>query len=63
MAVPASGPSGGLEAEPRSAPDPTIHVSIGVVEVRAVQPPPHRRAERPAPVVSLDEFLKPSGTR
>ncbi|WP_143537571.1 hypothetical protein [Rubrivirga marina] len=63
MALPPSVSPGGLEAEPRSVPDPTIHVSIGVVEVRAVQPPPHRRAERPAPVVSLDEFLKPSGTR
>ncbi|MEM1053944.1 MAG: hypothetical protein AAGI52_00340 [Bacteroidota bacterium] len=47
-------------------PVPTIHVTIGRVEVRAVTPPPptpRRQAERPAPVISLDEFLKPSGTR
>lgn len=51
---------------PVPEPVPTIHVTIGRVEVRAVTPPPptpRRQAERPAPVISLDEFLKPSGTR
>ena len=63
--LPPSTPVSFGELEPRSEPDPTIHVSIGVVEVRAVAPPPapRRRAERPAPVVSLDAFLKPNGTR
>lgn len=39
---------------------PTIHVSIGRVEVRAVTPPPksRRHAERRAPALSLDDYLK-----
>jgi hypothetical protein len=49
------------EGRPRDE-TPTIHVSIGRVEVRAVQPPPKpRRAERPAPSLSLDEYLKRYG--
>ncbi len=40
---------------------PVVHVSIGRVEVRAVraEPPatPRRRADRPAPLVSLGDYL------
>jgi hypothetical protein len=40
-------------------PTPTIRVSIGRVEVRAVTPPaPSRKPTRPAPRMSLDEYLR-----
>jgi len=47
---------------PSSPPKPSIHVSIGRVEVRAVFPePPARRAPatRPRSTVSLDDYLNP----
>jgi len=39
---------------------PTIRISIGRIEVRAVTPapPPRRKPSRPAPALSLDEYLK-----
>ena len=38
---------------------PTIHVSIGRIEVRAVAPPaPQPAPARPAPAMSLDEYLR-----
>ena len=42
------------------AAEPTIHVTIGRVEVRAVTPPaPSSRKGRDAsPVMSLDEYLR-----
>jgi hypothetical protein len=38
----------------------TVHVSIGRIEVRAVQPPPDLRPREPAKsaVMSLDEYLR-----
>ncbi len=49
---------------PPPEPGPTVHVSIGRVEVRAVRAEPPaarpRRAARPAPLVSLDDYLKAS---
>jgi hypothetical protein len=50
-------------APPRE--ETTIHVSIGRVEVRAVQPqaaPARREASRPA-VMSLDEYLRSRSAR
>ena len=51
---------GGDEA---AAGPPPIHVSIGRIEVRAVRPEPKPRPprERPAPMVSLDEYLENGG--
>jgi hypothetical protein len=47
----------GAEPDP---PAPTIRITIGRVEVRAVTPPPapSRRPARPAPRMSLDEYLR-----
>jgi hypothetical protein len=46
------------EERTESVPTPTIHVSIGRVEVRAVQPaPPLTRTHRSARAMSLDEYL------
>jgi hypothetical protein len=41
-------------------PAPTIRVTIGRVEVRAVTPTPapSRKPARPAPRMSLDEYLR-----
>jgi hypothetical protein len=45
-------------AAPESEPARTIHVTIGRIEVRAVQPPPAARPEGPrSPRISLDEYL------
>jgi hypothetical protein len=43
--------------------EPTIHVTIGRVEVRAVaaSPSDSTRPERPSPVMSLDEYLRTRG--
>jgi hypothetical protein len=44
--------------EPPQPTPPTIHVTIGRIEVRATPPPPSPR-QRPAPaVMSLDDYLK-----
>jgi hypothetical protein len=46
-------------AAPRQE-ETTVHVSIGRIEVRAVQPPPEARPREPAKsaVMSLDEYLR-----
>jgi hypothetical protein len=40
--------------------EPTVHVTIGRVEVRAIaaQSSQPTRTERPSPVMSLDEYLR-----
>jgi len=40
--------------------EPTIHVTIGRIDVRAVAPtaPTHRRERDASPVMSLDEYLR-----
>ncbi len=47
---------------PRLAPEPeptTVHINIGRIEVRAAHESSERpRAERPAPVMTLDDYLK-----
>jgi hypothetical protein len=59
-----SEPPAPVSVEHVSAPDasPTIRVSIGRVEVRAIMPPappaPRTRPERRGPALSLDEYLK-----
>lgn len=49
----------------QAKPAPTIHVSIGRIEVRASTPPaPASKKERPAsPVMSLDEYLRQRSRR
>jgi len=50
----------GLLSEPY-APRPTVHVTIGRVEVKAIMPPiqPERpKPSRPGPTLSLEEYLK-----
>jgi hypothetical protein len=61
QARPATMPS---RREPSAKPEPTIHVTIGRVEVRAVEQASPRRREpaRPA-VMSLDEYLAGRGKR
>ena len=55
-AVPGATAAPGAVAAP--APAPTIHVTIGRVEVRATAPSTPQRKPRPAPaVMSLDEYL------
>jgi hypothetical protein len=55
-AVPGAVAAPGANAAP--APAPTIHVTIGRVEVRATAPSTPQRKARPAPaVMSLDEYL------
>ena len=52
---------GGPQPAVRSEPVPTINVTIGRIEVRAVhQPAPARPpvAEPRAPLLSLDDYLK-----
>jgi hypothetical protein len=56
------------QASPEEAPEdsaPSIHITIGRIEVRAVAPPqPARRAQRRVtPKLSLDDYLKRSGGR
>jgi hypothetical protein len=57
-------PEGEAMARPGTKPDteapgPTIQVTIGRVEVRAVSEPPPQQQERPQPsVMSLDEYLR-----
>lgn len=57
-------PEGEVTAQPGATPDiessaPTIQVTIGRVEVRAVSEPPPQQKERPRPpVMSLDEYLR-----
>jgi hypothetical protein len=44
----------------RETPGPTVRVSIGRIEVRAVkadEPPEPRKKPRPAPRISLDDYL------
>jgi hypothetical protein len=44
----------------RETPGPTVRVSIGRIEVRAVkadEPPEPRKTPRPAPRISLDDYL------
>jgi hypothetical protein len=43
----------------------TVHVSIGRIEVRAVQPPPEPRRREPAKsaVMNLDEYLRSRGAQ
>jgi hypothetical protein len=57
---PATPPSG--QPSGRGEPAPTIQVTIGRVEVRAITPPqreaPRRRPTRPESVLTLDEYLK-----
>ncbi len=40
--------------------EPTIHVTIGRIDVRAVAPaaPTHRKERDASPVMSLDEYLR-----
>jgi hypothetical protein len=49
-----------LPQQPKNlAPPPAINVTIGRVEVRAVQPPPQQRAKpKAASVLSLEEYLR-----
>jgi hypothetical protein len=45
---------------PRRAPEPTVHVTIGRVDVRAVkadEPTERPKRSRPAPRMSLDDYL------
>jgi hypothetical protein len=57
---PAAAPSG--QPSGRGEPAPTIQVTIGRVEVRAISPPqreaPRPRPTRPESVLTLDEYLK-----
>lgn len=51
------------QPQPVSAPrqeETTVHVSIGRIEVRAVQPPPDAKPREPAKsaLMSLDEYLR-----
>ena len=45
---------------PDAPPEPTIRVSIGRIDVRAADTPPAKAApvKRPAPQLSLDEYLR-----
>ena len=46
-------------AAPVAAMPPDVHITIGRVEIRAMTPPaPPRASSRPAPRVSLDDYLK-----
>ena len=53
-----------VSAEPEAKPEgtPTIQVTIGRVEVRAITPPatpaPRTRPARPGPALSLDDYLR-----
>lgn len=50
---------GNPEAEGTASQEPAIHVTIGRIEVRAMQPPPVRRREHdPREETRLDEYLK-----
>lgn len=54
------------QSEHRAAPpEPTIHVTIGRVEVRATSEaePRARRKEEASPVMTLDEYLRKRGSR
>lgn len=56
--VPEPGSFRGMREE---TPGPTIHISIGRIEVRAVTPagqPPVRQAPPPRPKLTLDEYLR-----
>jgi hypothetical protein len=48
--------------EANSEPGPTIRVTVGRIEVRAIPPParpaPHSRPARSGPMLSLEEYLK-----
>jgi hypothetical protein len=48
-------------AVPEAREAPTIHVSIGRVEVRAVTPPKPQPASQRAPALTLDAYLKRFG--
>jgi len=58
-----------VRAEPprrasETPPEPTIHVTVGRVEVRARSAPPPAPKERErSPVMSLDEYLRTRGKR
>jgi hypothetical protein len=48
---------------PKRRPEPTINVTIGRVEIRAVPPPPQQQAKpKPATVLSLEEYLRQRAT-
>lgn len=49
-----------IPIEPKAAPNPTIRVTIGRIDVRAILPsaPPSQRTVRPAPKMSLDDYLR-----
>jgi hypothetical protein len=50
--------------QPAAEPEPSIHVSIGRIEIRAErESPPQRKPERSSPVMSLDEYLRQKHTR
>ncbi len=62
--VGSSGPTASMVTEPTTtpAPAPTIRVSIGRIEVRAIMPPappvPRPKATRPSSRFTLEDFLK-----
>lgn len=56
----------GASAAPQTQPEPVINVTIGRVEVRAVQATTAQRAQRspkPSGIMSLDEYLKQRESR
>lgn len=58
-------PSSALSLPPTSS-GPTVHVTIGRLEVRATPPPPPARTTRPtepSPPVKLDDYLRRRGGR
>ena len=57
LTPPAARPHSAIASEPQQAPEQTIHVSIGRVEVRAVAPttaPPRTPTQKP---MTIDDYL------
>jgi hypothetical protein len=53
---------GSIDAPQLASPAPTIHITIGRIEVRATPPPVSGAKSRPAaPVMSLDDYLRQRG--
>ena len=54
-----AGPQNAAAAGPLASTPPDVHITIGRVEIRAVTtPPPSRATSKPAPRLSLDDYLK-----
>jgi hypothetical protein len=50
---------------PAQNPEPSIHVTIGRIEIRAERedPSPRKNEKAPSPVMGLEEYLRRKNTR